>query len=360
MSRKTGSDSRTGSAPPRKRESEPLALEFPRPVDTDPEDVQVALSAASALWDGGDGTEALKWLRRAASAASDHDADVRSLELFKHAADLASELDARSSGAKPDAGRVSSAPPSSGSALSVSGSTPGPSSTAANALKVAAGEPAADKPAEASRRGPRLGQSIVPAVPPEPLVMETPLRLRRREEESDEDTVIRPETMLRRALLAIDPEYANRTDYSSRDMAERRRRGSSAASSSHPDSRRARSSLLSDTGIAPRRSSALALGSTGAEMEQADGEATRKQRSRPELQGESDEGETGTTWSIPGSLPALRVAVLPIPEERDVRLLFVPPGVAPPPGVALATLLPMTEEDAELLAEIYADTDAKL
>ena len=52
--------------------------------------------------------------------------------------------------------------------------------------------------------------------------------------------------------------------------------------------------------------------------------------------------------------------MLAIPEERDVRLLFIPPGASPPPGVAVALLVPPSEEDARLIHEIYEDTDAKL
>lgn len=66
-----------------------------------------------------------------------------------------------------------------------------------------------------------------------------------------------------------------------------------------------------------------------------------------------------TPGMVPG-LAAFRVAVLPIPEERDVRLIFISPGQEPPPGVATALLVPPSPEDARLISEIYNDTDAKL
>jgi hypothetical protein len=47
-------------------------------------------------------------------------------------------------------------------------------------------------------------------------------------------------------------------------------------------------------------------------------------------------------------------------EEGDVCVLFVPPGAEPPPGVAAAVLVPTSERDAEVLARIYTDSDAKL
>jgi hypothetical protein len=60
------------------------------------------------------------------------------------------------------------------------------------------------------------------------------------------------------------------------------------------------------------------------------------------------------------TLPTMRVAVLPIPEEGDVRLVFLGPNEQPPPGVAVAMLVPSTPADAELLADVYNETDAKL
>ena len=65
---------------------------IPPPHADDDEDVNWALSTASALWGRGERAEALKWLRRAAEAASDADADARSLELFKLAADISTRL----------------------------------------------------------------------------------------------------------------------------------------------------------------------------------------------------------------------------------------------------------------------------
>src|SRR5580700_9599365 len=65
---------------------------IPTPRPDDDEDVHWALSTAGALWTRGERTEALKWLRRAAEQASDVNADVRALELFKAAADVATKV----------------------------------------------------------------------------------------------------------------------------------------------------------------------------------------------------------------------------------------------------------------------------
>lgn len=62
----------------------------------DSEDVAWALSTAEAMCARGDRSDALKWLRRAAEAASEAQADDRALELAKAAADLASTLAATS------------------------------------------------------------------------------------------------------------------------------------------------------------------------------------------------------------------------------------------------------------------------
>ena len=61
---------------------------IPAARDDDPEDVSWALSTAATQWARGDRIEALKWLRRAAEAASEAEKDSRALELAKAAADL--------------------------------------------------------------------------------------------------------------------------------------------------------------------------------------------------------------------------------------------------------------------------------
>ncbi len=73
-------------------------LTIPAPKPEDAEDVSWALSTAEAMFARGDIAEALKWIRRAAEAASEVDADERALELAKAAADLTS-LSTRGAGA---------------------------------------------------------------------------------------------------------------------------------------------------------------------------------------------------------------------------------------------------------------------
>ncbi|MEO6418810.1 MAG: hypothetical protein ABIP39_05355, partial [Polyangiaceae bacterium] len=68
-------------------------MPIPLPAPNDHEDVSWALSTAEATWKRGERADALKWLRRAAEAASEAEDDDRALALAKAAAELASDLD---------------------------------------------------------------------------------------------------------------------------------------------------------------------------------------------------------------------------------------------------------------------------
>lgn len=74
----------------------------PEPKPEDPEDVSWALSTAEAMWARGDHLEGIKWVRRAAEAASEAEDDARALQLAKAAADLAGMLSKRTSRASID------------------------------------------------------------------------------------------------------------------------------------------------------------------------------------------------------------------------------------------------------------------
>src|SRR3954453_17157584 len=66
-----------------------LALpQVPEAKPDDHEDVSWALSTAEAMWARGDHMEGIKWVRRAAEAASEAEADTRALELAKAAGGL--------------------------------------------------------------------------------------------------------------------------------------------------------------------------------------------------------------------------------------------------------------------------------
>ncbi len=61
---------------------------IPKPKADDPEDVAWALSTAEAMWNRAENADAIKWIQRAAEAASEAEADDRALELAKAAAEL--------------------------------------------------------------------------------------------------------------------------------------------------------------------------------------------------------------------------------------------------------------------------------
>ena len=92
-----------------------MAEKKPTPVPTakkdDAEDVSWALSTAEAMWNRGDHVDAVKWIRRAAEAASEAELDDRALELASAAADLASQVGPIPQTAPPPPVARPSAPP---------------------------------------------------------------------------------------------------------------------------------------------------------------------------------------------------------------------------------------------------------
>ncbi len=65
---------------------------IPRPAPGDSVDMRWALSTADSLWSKGDRVDAIRWVQRAAQAASDAELDGRALELAKVAAELSSVM----------------------------------------------------------------------------------------------------------------------------------------------------------------------------------------------------------------------------------------------------------------------------
>jgi hypothetical protein len=84
---------------------------IPKAQKGDLEDVSWALSTAEASWQRGDRMESLKWLRRAAEAATEGSMNARALFLAKAAADLTSALSSRSSSPSASPPRLPNAPP---------------------------------------------------------------------------------------------------------------------------------------------------------------------------------------------------------------------------------------------------------
>ncbi len=90
----------------------------PEPKPDDPEDVSWALSTAEAMWARGDHADGIKWVRKAAEAASDAEDDMRALELAKAASELAAAIAKQSQrnvgSAAPPPAASSAAPPAPG------------------------------------------------------------------------------------------------------------------------------------------------------------------------------------------------------------------------------------------------------
>jgi hypothetical protein len=63
-------------------------MNFPASEPNDSDDVALALETAEALWNKGDPSEAVRWLRRAAEAAGDSGDDLRAVVLAKAVAEL--------------------------------------------------------------------------------------------------------------------------------------------------------------------------------------------------------------------------------------------------------------------------------
>lgn len=154
-------------------------------------------------------------------------------------------------------------------------------------------------------------------------------------------TSVMSKTRLRRAMLAIDPDYAARVDF---DPAARLRE----TRPEHGPIDEAVGSEAAPTG----------------RLEPLEAETER--RLAP-VERAADVGEPSHVAAAPAAgyeidvaLPAYAVNVVFLRDEGDVCLLFVPPGTTPPAGVASALLVPQSARDAEIIDEIYQGCDAKL
>ncbi len=309
------------------------AVQYPNPADADLEEVHCSLSVGATLWSRGDEKEALKWLRRAAEAAADSDADLRAVELYKAAADITTMLENN------------------------------------------------DKPPTAAKSAPRAKKSQATTKKRQPSKNKAG-RKRRFPDDDQEMTMIRPETALRRALTRIDPGYPDRIDLpGAQDRSPAPAAGQPATpppSEPAPEKAAADASSMADTTKRTRKgrrklkrqdkaeeSSAPSDDPSGDPSDEASsapsddlsGVHSRDKPHQPTVPGISDPiGNTAPT----GILPALRVALLSIAEEGEVRLLFLNPDEEPPPGIPTAMLVATSPEEAERLHTLFETTKAKL
>ena len=130
----------------------------------DIEDVAWALQTAEATWSRGDHADALKWIRRAAEAASEAECDDRALELAKAAADVASLLAERPAPAPPRAltppfPRLLGSPPRRTPPPVMQAPGGRPAVAAPTPSKVGANMPALPRPGQKSPTPPRVQTS---------------------------------------------------------------------------------------------------------------------------------------------------------------------------------------------------------
>ncbi|HEY2516354.1 MAG TPA: hypothetical protein VGI39_36030 [Polyangiaceae bacterium] len=134
----------------------------------DIEDVAWALQTAEATWSRGDFADALKWIRRAAEAASEAELDDRALELAKAAADVASLLthDRPTAVAPPPIPGASAPPPLPSRSSKPPPAQPATSAPARSAApmasKVATNMPPLPRPGQKGPTPPRVQGAAVP------------------------------------------------------------------------------------------------------------------------------------------------------------------------------------------------------
>jgi hypothetical protein len=332
---------------------------IPPAFDDDDEDVHWALSTASALWARGERAEALRWLRRAAEAASDANADDRAVDLFKAAAAVAASIDAASEPAEtpvplpprppvapraegsspnlpfelrvPAAGgpraRVTlpetpaargvpkpaqpMASPSTGriapqrSATSASSSRP-PTRTTSNHAGAQRGGQAPRAPAAWTGS---TGGRDAPAQP------EAPSQVRTKppsEPRSIDDEITAPESAISAGLSFDDLDEETNVLVSASELA-------------------------------------LVAPAPPPIVEERTPRPASQQPSPP-----SDRPSRSSAAALPTALPAITVAVLGADEAGLIRVLPLTAGQAPPEGAAVAMLVPTTPEHGNMLLQVLA------
>ncbi len=139
-------------------------MNFPVSEPNDSDDVTLALETAEALWNRGDPSEALRWLRRAAEAAGDSGDDLRAVVLAKAVA----ELNASGSDGAPKQVKPPPLPPQAAAATGVSHGANGSSAETDYPLGLKGGVKGVSKapPAPPSPASTRKPVPAKPSAPP--------------------------------------------------------------------------------------------------------------------------------------------------------------------------------------------------
>lgn len=137
-------------------------MNFPSSEPNDSDDVTLALETAEALWNRGDPSEALRWLRRAAEAAGDSGDDLRAVALAKAVA----ELNASNAESAPEPVQPPPLPPPTSTAVSGNG---------AGLAHQGANGSSADTDYPLGLKGGVKGFSKAPPAPPSPASTRKPV-----------------------------------------------------------------------------------------------------------------------------------------------------------------------------------------
>jgi len=330
---------------------------LPKPHTNDSLEVRRSLVEAGRAWSEQRSSDAMRHLRAAAAEAADRGETARAAELFASLVQLSRDS---STGSDPG---VEASPSSSGvrqpvrelpevprprrrpdddeqtkvhSRRQLSSSTPAPQ----HASSI---PPANAGYADSHSGGSEYEEAPTIRIDPSEIDSSdeaTPEQVKRTNE--------LPKTRLRRALIAIDPAYAERVDYDpERPDKHLPPLAARAAANMSPDI-----GFLDSPSMAEQRPS-MQWGESWLEEE--------FQRTAEEL----DERPSRATAApaepaIAGALPCFSVNLIFMRSEGEVSVMFVPPGTRPRSGVAAALLVPVSSRDGELLQTIYDECDVKV
>ncbi len=144
-----------------------LAIAIPEPIAEDPENVVTALETAALFGARGDASEALRWVRHAATSAGDSGNDSRALDLARAAADLTPsppEVAARPRSLPAPPSRPNSMPPPLPSMDDASATSARPPPPSASRPQQRASHPPqpSSVPSTARSESPRSAPSVAP------------------------------------------------------------------------------------------------------------------------------------------------------------------------------------------------------
>ncbi len=305
---------------------------IPTTSNRDIEDVSWALSTAATLWRRQDCSEALKWLRRAASAASEDEDDLRAVELFKAAAEVADLLDRPSAVTAAPAPEAESQPPSEQPVPSQPASSPPPPPT--RVRYSAAGYDASRQQPAARPKRRRLG-SMHAAISSKRFS-----EIRRSSPTGERHRHPAPRS------AASPPPPPCRADL--------------AATAAEPyDDLEEETAVLNDPTARDTELTIIDCVEPEAAEVVPEADRTVRERAHTEVDPEVDDGPTMVMSHTPAfestgtTCSSMQVVVLPpsSPGEQPQVATFVP-GEPLPSGAAVALLIPLQEHDGEALSEL--------